>query len=190
MSLFFEKGQTLNLSKECPTLTKLIVGLGWNPNATASPEPHDLDASAYLLNAEGKLATDANVVFYNQKESPTKAVVLSGDNLTGGGSGDDEELFIDLALVPADVVKIVIVVSIHKADERRQNFGQVDNSYVRMVDQLTSNEILRFDLTEDHSVSTLVTFAELYRYGADWKFKAIGAGSKTDLGGFINTIRS
>jgi tellurium resistance protein TerD len=189
MSLSFEKGQSLNLSKDCPTLSKIMIGLGWNPNATASPYPHDLDASAYLLNSDGKLATEANVIFYNQKESPNKAVTLSGDNRTGGASGDDEEIFINLPLVPADVAKIVIVVSIHNAAENSQNFGQVDNSYARMVDNVTNVEILRFDLTEDHSTSTLVTFAELYRHNGDWKFKAVGAGSKTDLAGFIRSIQ-
>lgn len=179
--LTLEKGNNLSLTKTSPGLTLATVGLGWDPRTT-SGEQFDLDASALLVGANGKVRSSDDFIFYNQPATPEGSVKHLGDNRSGEGEGDDEQITVELSRVPADVQRIVIVVSIDQADQRRQNFGQVRGAYCRVVDQ-DDQEIVRFDLTEDAAPETAMVFAELYRNGTDWKFKAIGQGYTTGLKG-------
>jgi tellurium resistance protein TerD len=179
--LTLAKGNNLSLTKTSPGLTVATVGLGWDPRTT-SGEQFDLDASALLLGADGKVRSSADFIFYNQPSTPDESVKHLGDNRTGDGDGDDEQINIDLRTVAADVQRIVIAVSIDKADERRQNFGQVRAAYCRVVNQ-DGQEIVRFDLSEDAAPETAMVFAEVYRNGAEWKFKAVGQGYTTGLAG-------
>ncbi|KQQ27427.1 MULTISPECIES: TerD family protein [unclassified Frondihabitans] len=179
--LTLEKGNNLSLTKTSPGLTVATVGLGWDPRTT-SGEEFDLDASALLVGADGKVRSSADFIFYNQKKSANSSVEHLGDNRTGEGDGDDEQIMIDLKNVEADVTRVVIAVSIDKADERRQNFGQVRAAYCRVVDQ-DNTEIVRFDLSEDAAPETAMVFAEVYRNGSEWKFKAVGQGYTTGLAG-------
>ncbi|RFA23566.1 TerD family protein [Subtercola boreus] len=179
--LSLEKGNNLSLTKVSPGLTIATVGLGWDPRTT-SGEQFDLDASALLLGADGKVRSSADFIFYNQPATPDESVKHMGDNRTGEGDGDDEQINIDLQKVTGDVQRIVIAVSIDKADDRRQNFGQVRAAYCRVVDQ-DGQEIVRFDLSEDAAPETAMVFAEVYRNGAEWKFKAVGQGYTTGLAG-------
>jgi tellurium resistance protein TerD len=175
MALTLSKGQNLSLTKEAPGLKKALVGLGWDPRATDGQE-FDLDASAFLLGANGKVRSSADFIFYNQMSSACRSVNHTGDNRTGEGDGDDEQIQVDLSLVPADVQRIAITVTIHDADQRRQSFGQVSNAFVRIVNEETGAEVVRYDLSEDASTETAMIFAELYRHNGEWKFKAIGQG--------------
>lgn len=175
MALTLSKGQNLSLTKEAPGLRKALVGLGWDPRATDGQE-FDLDASAFLLGANGKVRSSADFIFYNQMSSACRSVNHTGDNRTGEGDGDDEQIQVDLSLVPADVQRIAITVTIHDADPRRQSFGQVSNAFVRIVNEETGVEVVRYDLSEDASTETAMIFAELYRHNGEWKFKAIGQG--------------
>ncbi|WP_104164061.1 TerD family protein [Cryobacterium sp. N22] len=179
--LTLAKGNNLSLTKVSPGLTVATVGLGWDPRTT-SGEAFDLDASALLIGDNGKVRSSADFIFYNQPASADKSVVHLGDNRSGAGDGDDEQITIDLRLVPSDVSRVVIVVSIDQADARRQNFGQVRGAYCRVVDQ-DDAEIVRFDLSEDAAPETAMLFAEVYRNGADWKFKAVGQGYTSGLAG-------
>ncbi|RFA16771.1 chemical-damaging agent resistance protein C [Subtercola boreus] len=179
--LTLAKGNNLSLTKTSPGLTVATVGLGWDPRTT-SGEQFDLDASALLLGADGKVRSSADFIFYNQPATPDESVKHMGDNRTGDGDGDDEQINIDLQKVGSDVQRIVIAVSIDKADDRRQNFGQVRAAYCRVVDQ-DGQEIVRFDLSEDAAPETAMVFAEVYRNGAEWKFKAVGQGYITGLAG-------
>jgi len=179
--LTLAKGNNLSLTKVSPGLTVATVGLGWDPRTT-SGEAFDLDASALLIGDNGKVRSSADFIFYNQPAAADKSVVHLGDNRSGAGDGDDEQITIDLNLVAADVSRVVIVVSIDQADARRQNFGQVRGAYCRVVDQ-DNNEIVRFDLSEDAAPETAMLFAEVYRNGSDWKFKAVGQGYTTGLKG-------
>ena len=179
--LTLAKGNNLSLTKVSPGLTLATVGLGWDPRTT-SGEAFDLDASALLIGENGKVRSSADFIFYNQPAAADKSVLHLGDNRSGAGDGDDEQITIDLRLVASDVVRIVIVVSIDQADARRQNFGQVRGAYCRIVDQ-DDNEIVRFDLSEDAAPETAMLFAEVYRNGSDWKFKAVGQGYTSGLGG-------
>lgn len=180
MSISLSKGGNLSLSKADPGLTKLLVGLGWDERATDGVD-FDLDASAFLLSASGKVRSDADFIFYNQLRSPDGSVEHTGDNRSGAGDGDDEVVKIDLSLIPADVDKVVFTVTIHDAEARRQNFGQVNNASIRVVNQLTNAEIVRYDLAEDYSTETAMVFGELYRNGSEWKFRAVGQGYKGGL---------
>jgi len=180
MSLTLQKGQNLSLSKTDPTLSKLKVGLGWDPRVTDGQQ-FDLDASAFLLDANGKVLGDLFLVFYNNLKSPEGAVVHNGDNRTGEGEGDDESINVNLAAVPANVDKIAFVVSIFDAESRGQNFGQVDGAFVRIVNEATGQEVVRYDLQEDASTETSMIFAELYRHNSEWKFRAVGQGYKGGL---------
>ncbi|WP_026556436.1 TerD family protein [Arthrobacter sp. 35W] len=180
--LTLAKGNNLSLTKTDPGLQKALVGLGWDPRTT-SGEPFDLDASALLISATGKVRSSADFIFYNQPTAADGSVSHLGDNRSGEGAGDDEQILIDLTKVAADVERVVIAVSIDKADERRQNFGQVRSAYCRVVNQATDTEIVRFDLSEDAAPETSMVFAEVYRNGADWKFKAVGQGYATGLAG-------
>ena len=181
MAISLQKGGNVSLSKEAPGLTKMLIGLGWDVRATDGAD-FDLDGSAFLLNANGKVRSDADFIFYNQPKSDNGAVVHHGDNRTGAGSGDDEVIEVDLSTVPADVEKIAITVTIHDADARKQNFGQVSSAFIRCVNPDGNVEIARFDLSEDASVETAMIFGEIYRHNGEWKFKAIGQGFKGGLG--------
>ncbi len=170
------KGQKIDLTKTNPGLTKILVGLGWDINKYDGGSDFDLDAAAFLLNAEGKAASEADFVFYNNKEHSSGSVIHMGDNKTGEGEGDDEVINIDLSKVPANVEKIDFTVTIFEAEERNQNFGQVNNSYIRVLNQENGEELIHFDLGEDFSIETAVVVAELYRHNGEWKFNAIGSG--------------
>ena len=175
MALSLSKGGNLSLSKEAPGMTKVLVGLGWDARSTDGQD-FDLDASAFLLKADGKVRADSDFIFYNQLKSTDGSVEHTGDNRTGEGDGDDEAITIDLSKVPAEIDKIAITVTIHEADARKQNFGQVRNAFIRLVNQDNNNEVVRYDLAEDASTETAMIFAELYRNGAEWKFRAVGQG--------------
>ncbi|MDF5937237.1 TerD family protein [Pseudomonas aeruginosa] len=179
------KGGNLSLSKEAPGLTKILVGLGWDPRSTDGTQ-FDLDASAFLLNATGKVRGDADFIFYNQLKSPDGSVEHTGDNRDGAGDGDDEAIKVDLSRVPADVDKIAFTVTIHDAENRRQNFGQVSNSFIRIVNEANGSEIVRYDLAEDASTETAMIFAELYRHNSEWKFRAVGQGYAGGLKALAN----
>ena len=182
MGVSLSKGGNVSLSKEAPGLTAVLVGLGWDVRSTTGAD-FDLDASALLTNTEGKVANDSNFVFFNNLKSPDGSVEHTGDNLTGEGEGDDESLKVNLAGVPADVDKIVFPVSIHEAGSRGQSFGQVRNAFIRVVNQDGGAELARYDLTEDASTETAMVFGELYRNGAEWKFRAVGQGYASGLSG-------
>ncbi|AOK18472.1 MULTISPECIES: TerD family protein [Burkholderia cepacia complex] len=185
MALTLQKGGNLSLSKEAPGLTRILVGLGWDPRATDGTE-FDLDASAFLLGANGKVRGDADFIFYNQLKSPDGSVEHTGDNRTGAGDGDDEVIKVDLSRVPADVDKVAFTVTIHDADARKQNFGQVSNSFIRIVNETNGAEVVRYDLAEDASVETAMIFAELYRHNNEWKFRAVGQGYAGGLRALAN----
>jgi tellurium resistance protein TerD len=176
------KGGNVSLSKEAPGLTNVIVGLGWDVRTTTGAD-HDLDASAILLGENGKVLSDAHFVFFNNLTSPDGTVEHTGDNLTGEGEGDDEALRVNLAGMAPEVTKIVFPVSIYDADNRRQNFGQVTNAFIRVVNEADQREITRFDLSEDASTETAMVFGELYRYQGEWKFRAVGQGYASGLAG-------
>ena len=175
MALSLSKGGNLSLSKEAPGMTKVLVGLGWDARSTDGQD-FDLDASAFLLKADGKVRADSDFIFYNQLKSVDGSVEHTGDNRTGEGDGDDEAIKVDLSKVPADIDRIAFTVTIHEAEARNQNFGQVRNAFIRIVNQDTNSEVARYDLAEDASTETAMIFAELYRNGAEWKFRAVGQG--------------
>lgn len=181
MAISLQKGGNVNLSKEAPSMTKMVIGLGWNARATDG-SAFDLDASAFLLQESGKVSSDAGFIFYNQKASACGSVIHQGDNTTGEGDGDDEIIKVDPTKLPADIQKVAFAVTIHDADSRRQNFGMVSNAYIRILDEANGQEIARYDLSEDASVETAMTFGELYRHNGEWKFKAIGQGFQGGLG--------
>jgi tellurium resistance protein TerD len=179
--LSLSKGGNLSLTKTSPGLTVATVGLGWDPRTTAG-EAFDLDASALLVGPDGKVRSDADFIFYNQPKSADGSVEHKGDNRTGQGDGDDEQIAIDLQGLPADVDRVVVVVSIDQGEARRQNFGQVRSAYSRVLDQ-DGAEIVRFDLSEDAAPETAMIFSEIYRSGAEWKFRAVGQGYQSGLAG-------
>ncbi|WP_225101725.1 TerD family protein [Streptomyces sp. CoH27] len=184
MGVTLAKGGNVSLSKEAPGLTAVTVGLGWAVRTTTGAD-HDLDASALLCDASGKVLSDQHFVFYNNLRSPDGSVVHSGDNLTGGSHGDDEQIQVDLAAVPLQVERIAFPVSIYEAEQRGQNFGQVRDVFIRVVNQADGREIARYDLTEDASTETAMVFGELYRYGGEWKIRAIGQGYASGLHGIV-----
>ena len=175
MAISLNKGGNLSLSKTDPSLNQVLIGLGWDARATDDAD-FDLDASAFLLAANDKVRGETDFIFYNQTRSPEGSVEHTGDNRTGEGDGDDEAVKINLAKVPADVQKIAITVTIHDAENRGQNFGQVQNAFIRVVNDQTNVEIVRFDLNEDYSTETAMIFGELYRHNGEWKFRAVGQG--------------
>jgi len=181
MAISLQKGGNVNLSKEAPGLNKLVVGLGWDVRVSDGTD-FDLDGSAFLLKADGKVRGDADFIFYNNLKSVEGSVKHSGDNRTGAGDGDDETVAIDLAQVPPGVERISVCVTIHEGEARRQNFGMVQKAFVRCVNAATNAEIARFDLSEDSSTETAMVFGEVYRNGSDWKFRAVGQGFKGGLG--------
>ncbi|KUJ66365.1 chemical-damaging agent resistance protein C [Streptomyces albus subsp. albus] len=182
MGVSLSKGGNVSLTKEAPNLTAVIVGLGWDARTTTGTD-FDLDASALLTNDEGKVSNDQNFVFFNNLKSPDGSVEHTGDNITGEGEGDDEQIKVNLVGVPADVAKIVFPVSIYDAETRQQSFGQVRNAFIRVVNQADNVELARYDLSEDASTETAMVFGELYRHGAEWKFRAIGQGYASGLRG-------
>lgn len=182
MSLTLTKGANLSLTKTSPGLTNVTVGLGWDARSTDG-QAFDLDASALLVADTGKVRGSEDFIFYNQPAAADGSVVYNGDNRTGEGDGDDETISINLGTVAADVDKVVITATIDQADERGQSFGQVRNAYVRIVNADTNEEIVRYDLSEDYAVETGLVFAEVYRNGAEWKFRAVGQGYGTGLAG-------
>lgn len=181
MAISLQKGGNVNLSKEAPSLKKLVIGLGWDPRATDGAA-FDLDGSAFLLKADGKARSDADFIFYNNLKSTDGSVAHAGDNTSGSGEGDDEKLTIDLASVPAEIEKITIGVTIHEAEARKQNFGMVGKAYIRCLNAEGDKEIARYDLSEDSSTETAMIFGEIYRAGVEWKFKAVGQGFAGGLG--------
>ncbi|MEI6334738.1 MAG: TerD family protein [Methylococcaceae bacterium] len=181
MAISLSKGGNVNLSKEAPGLNKIVVGLGWDARATDGAA-FDLDASAFLVKLDGKVRSDSDFCFYNNKVVGDGAVQHTGDNTTGAGDGDDETVKVELSKIPADLDKVVFAVTIHEADTRKQNFGQVNHAYIRVVNEDGGQEIARYDLSEDASIETAMIFGEIYRVGADWKFKAVGQGFAGGLG--------
>lgn len=186
MSINLSKGQRIDLTKTNPGLMKVIVGLGWDTNKYNGGGDFDLDASAFLLHEDGKAKSEADFVFYNNLKAYDGAVVHTGDNRTGEGDGDDEAIEIDFNKVPANITRIGITVTIHDAASRGQNFGQVGNAFVRVVNESNKNEILRYELGEDFSTETAVVFCEFYRQGMDWKFQAIGSGFSGGLASLVS----
>jgi len=181
MAVSLSKGGNVSLSKEAPGLTKILVGLGWDPRVTDGAE-FDLDASVFLCGENGKVRADNDFIFYNNKKSADGSVEHMGDNRDGEGEGDDEQVKIDLSAVPADVKKLSFAVTIHEAASRGQNFGQVSNAFMRIVNQAGEAELARYDLSEDYSTETAMIFGEVYRHNDEWKFKAVGAGFEGGLG--------
>ncbi|MFC4948359.1 TerD family protein [Pseudonocardia sp. GCM10023141] len=182
MGVSLAKGGNVSLTKEAPGLTNVLVALGWDVRTTTGAD-YDLDASAILLNASGKVISDLHFVFFNNLVSPDGTVEHTGDNLTGEGEGDDEIIKVNLSAMSPDVAKVVFPVSIYDAESRRQSFGQVNNAYIRVVNSDGGAELTRFDLSEDASTETAMVFGELYRHGGDWKFRAVGQGYASGLAG-------
>ncbi len=180
MSISLVKGQKIDLTKG-NDLNRAVIGLGWDINNFDGGGEFDLDASAFLVDENGKATGDVDFIFYNNLEHPSGGVIHTGDNRTGEGDGDDEQIIIEFGKVPANIHKIAITVTIHDAVARSQNFGQVSNAYVRVVNEENNLELNRFDLTEDYSIETAMVVCELYRHGAEWKFDAIGSGFQGGL---------
>lgn len=180
MAINLEKGQRQSI--DAP---KFTVGLGWDSNNTSTGESFDLDASVFLVGANGKIPNDNHFVYYNNLKSPCEAVVHTGDNLTGAGDGDDEKIQIDLSRISADINEICFVVTIHHADTKRQNFGQVRNSFIRVIDH-TNTELVKYELDEDFSIETAVEFGRIYKRNNEWKFEAVGQGMKGGLQDYLN----
>ena len=181
MAISLSKGGNVSLSKEAPGLKAVLVGLGWDARATDGAD-FDLDASAFMLNDGGKVRTDQDFIFYNNLKSVDGSIEHTGDNLTGEGEGDDEAIKVNLNAIPDSIQKIAFSVTIHDAENRKQNFGMVSNAFIRVVNQDGGKEIARFDLTEDMSTETAMIFGEIYRHSGEWKFKAVGQGFKGGLG--------
>lgn len=175
MAISLTKGQNISLSKTDPSLKNVLVGLGWDAHSTDGQD-FDLDASVFMATENGKVPSDRHFIFYNQLVSPCGGVEHTGDNLTGDGDGDDESVIVCLDKVQSNIKSLFITVTIHDAEARRQNFGQVSNAFVRIVNNDTSDEIVRFDLSEDYSTETAMVFGEIYRHNGEWKFRAIGQG--------------
>ncbi len=181
MAISLSKGGNVSLSKEAPGLESILVGLGWDARATDGAA-FDLDASCFLLNAEGKVANEGGFIFYNNLKSPDGSVEHTGDNRTGEGEGDDEAIRVDLKKLPADVARLAFAVTIHEAESRGQNFGMVSRAFIRVLNNADNTEIARFDLSEDASTNTAMIFGEVYRHNGEWKFKAVGQGYDGGLG--------
>lgn len=181
MAINLEKGQRVNVG-----LPKFVVGLGWDANTSSTGEGFDLDASVFILGENKKILSDSHFIFYNNLKSPDGSVEHTGDNLTGAGDGDDESIKIDLSKISPDAAEICFVVTIHKAEERRQNFGQVRNSFVRIYNPDNKEELLKYELEEDFSIETAVEFGRLYKRGGEWKFEAVGVGQRGGLEDYLN----
>ena len=188
MAVSLTKGQRVSLEKVAPGLTEIFIGLGWDIKATDTGYDFDLDSSVFLLNSNDKLISDNHFIFYNNLMSPDadKSIQHMGDNLTGVGEGDDEVIKVDLKKVPNEVQKIMVTVTIHEAQQRGQNFGQIRNAFVRVVNAQTKVEAIRYDLVEDYSVETALIMAELYRKDGEWRLNAVGAGYQGGLQAILN----
>ncbi|WP_428224742.1 TerD family protein [Flavobacterium sp.] len=181
MAINLQKGQ-----REAINAQKFTVGLGWDTNNSSTGASFDLDASVFILGENGKLLSDSHFVFYNNLNAPNDAVVHTGDNLTGDGDGDDEQILVDLSKIEASAQEICVVVTIHDAEARKQNFGQVRNSFIRIVDTNSTNELVKYELDEDFSIETAVEFGRIYKRNNEWKFEAVGSGMKGGLQDFLN----
>ena len=181
MPINLSKGQKVDLTKGNPGLKNVMVGLGWDVNAFDSGADFDLDAAAFMVDSNGKCPTEKEFVFYVNLEHPPRAIKHMGDNRTGDGEGDDEQIEVNLADIPANIEKIAFTATIYDAETRRQNFGQVSNAYIRLVNVETNEEIIRYDLGEDFSIETAVVVGEIYRHNGEWKFNAIGSGFQGGL---------
>jgi tellurium resistance protein TerD len=182
VSISLTKGGNVSLTKEAPGLSAVVVGLGWDARTTDG-SAFDLDATAIACNASGTVYSPQHFIFFNNLATPDGAIQHTGDNLTGEGAGDDEQIKVNLAALPPDLDKIVFPVSIYDGDTRGQNFGQVRNAFIRIVNQAGDAEIARYDLSEDASTETAMVFGEVYRNGNDWKFRAVGQGYSSGLTG-------
>lgn len=181
MPVSLTKGQKVSITKGNPGLAKVIVGLGWDVNQFDTGGDFDLDTAAFLLTAQGRVSQQEDFVFFGNLRHPSGCAEHLGDNLTGAGDGDDEQIRINLSLVPDHIVKIAFTVTIYNSEERRQNFGQVNNAFIRIYDEQTGEELLRYDLGEDFSIETAAVFGELYKNNGEWKFNAIGSGYQGGL---------
>lgn len=181
MPVCLQKGQKVSLTKGNPGLSKVVVGLGWDVNQFDTSGDFDLDAAAFLLTDSGKVSKSEDFVFYGNLKHPSGCAQHMGDNLTGAGDGDDEQIKITLSSVPAEITKIAFTVTIYEAEQRRQNFGQVNNAFIRIYNEETGEEMVRYDLGEDFSIETAAVFGELYKNGSEWKFNAIGSGYQGGL---------
>jgi len=188
MAVSLKKGQKVDLTKTNPGLKEVLIGLGWDTNKYDGGSDFDLDAAAFLLKGDGKVNDDGDFVFYGNLKHASGSVEHLGDNLTGAGEGDDEEIVIDLSKVPENVEKIDFTVTIYEADERKQNFGQVENAFIRVVNKVSGEELIRYDLGEDFSIETAVVIGELYRNKGEWKFNAIGSGFSGGLAALCNNF--
>ena len=184
MAVNLTKGGRISLNKEAPGLKKILIGLGWDTNASDTGADFDLDASVFLLDSNAKIANEKDFVFYNNLSSSDGSVVHTGDNRTGEGDGDDESIKVDLSKISSSIKEIAIVVTIHEAAQRKQNFGMVRNAFIRLVNDETNTEIVRYDLEEDYSTETGLLFGRLYFKDNEWKFSAVGTGYKEGLDGF------
>lgn len=188
MGITLAKGQKVDLTKTNPGLKNIIVGLGWDVNKYDGGFSFDLDTAAFLTGANGKVTADTDFVFYNNVRHPSGSVTHLGDNLTGAGDGDDEQIKVSLDQVPTNIEKIAFTVTIHEAMQRSQNFGQVSNSYIRVMDESNGTELIRYDLGEDFSIETAIVVGELYRHNGEWKFNAIGSGYQGGLAALCNNF--
>ncbi|MBR6670794.1 MAG: TerD family protein [Ruminococcus sp.] len=186
MPISLQKGQKVSITKGNPGLTNVVVGLGWDVNKFDTGGAFDLDTAAFLLTDSGRVSTQDDFIFFGNLKHPTGCVQHLGDNLTGAGDGDDEQIKINLSLVPSSITKIAFTVTIYDAEVRSQNFGQVNNAFIRIYNEVTGEEILRYDLGEDFSIETAAVFGELYKYGDEWKFNAIGSGYQGGLAALCN----
>ncbi|MBK3493291.1 TerD family protein [Viridibacillus sp. YIM B01967] len=186
MAIQLSKGQRIDLTKNDPSLKNIGIGLGWDTKQFDGGQDYDLDASVFLLDASGKCRNEQDFIFYNNLTSTDQSVTHTGDNRTGEGDGDDEKVLVDLSKVSPQIDKIVVTVTIHDAELRRQNFGQVLNAYVRLLNEDSQAEVLRYDLGEDFSIETAVVFCELYRNNNEWKFAAVGSGYQGGLAALVN----
>ena len=180
MAINLQKGQRENIN-----IPKFTIGLGWDTNEGTGHD-FDLDASVFILGEDKKILSDQHFVFYNNLKSPNDAIVHTGDNLTGDGDGDDEQVLVDISKIENNASEICIVVTIHNAEQRKQNFGQVRNSFIRIVNSLTDEDLLKYELDEDFSIETAVEFGRIYRRNGEWKFEAVGIGMKGGLQDFLN----
>ncbi len=185
MSINLNKGERISLSKEAPGMNKAVVGLGWDVNVTDTGSDFDLDVSVFMLGANGKIPQNEYFVFYNNLKSPDGSVESMGDSRTGKGEGDDESVNLDLSKIDSAISEIIFVVTIYEADNRRQNFGQVRNSYIRIYNVETQEEITKYELEEDFSRETAIEFGKLYKKDGEWRFQAVGEGYNTGLQSFV-----
>ena len=188
MPVNLQKGQKVSLTKENPGLNNVLVGIGWDVNSFDTGGDFDLDSAAFMLTDTGRVSSQDDFIFFGNLSHPSGSVRHMGDNLTGVGDGDDEQIRIELSKVPANISRIAFTVTIYDADSRHQNFGQVSNAYVRIMDESTGAELLRYDLGEDFSIETAAVFGELYKNGAEWKFNAIGSGYQGGLAALCNNF--